>query len=1816
MGCRLPGKVTNPDEFWEMLLEGKDTITEIPKDRWSIEKNYDPELNKIGKTRAKWGGFIEDIDKFDANFFGISPREASLLDPQQRLILEVTHEAMEDAGLVMEKLKGSQTGVFIGAFTLDWKLLQFSERNRLNIDSHSATGSMMTLISNRISYSFDLKGPSMSIDTACSSSLVALHLACQSIWQNESTMAIAGGVNVMIKPEYFIAESKAGMLSPTGHSKTYDNSADGYVRGEGAAVVILKPLSQAIDDNDYIHSVIRATGCNQDGQTSSITIPNGEAQEQLMRNVYEKAGIAPSEIQYVEAHGTGTPVGDPIEANAIGRVFSQGRSDEQKCYIGSVKTNIGHLEAAAGVAGLIKAIQCVKHGTIPKHLHVNEVNPNILFEELKLQIPIEATPWPETNGPRRAAINSFGFGGTNAHVIIEQYQPTKLSKEVRKLMDKSEQPKKILLPLSAKSDQALKAYIKDVRNRLETGNENETLSQVAYSIGRRRNHYLSRTAFVAQTKADLIKQMDGFLSNEEFPTLLNLGMNLKPVFVFTGMGPQWWGMGQELYHNEPVFKRVVSEVDGIFKEKSGWSILEQMLKGESDSQMEETKISQPANFALQIGLLELWKSKGVYPAAVIGHSAGEAASAYASGMLSLEAAVEVIYARSRLQQLTSGEGRMMAVGLSEKDVLPYIKKYSQSISIAAINSPNSVTLVGDEISLKKVEQDLTVNETFCKYLQVKVPYHSHYMEIIKQELLESLKCLNVNQPTIPIYSTVTGEKCEEADFNSLYWWRNVREPVRFAKGCFEMLNDGYQAFLEIGPHSVLGSSIKECMTEYGVEGFTLASLRRNDQEIKFMESALVDFYTQGGLVDFEKLYPMDNLFKFPLYPWQKEKHWIEMGEAEIDFLPSNANPILGQRINSPQYIWENEFNLNVLSFIEDHQISGTVVFPGAGYVDMALSAVKKIYGEECHLSVKNIEFKKALFLNKETNILMRLEYNRDNGQFHIFSRPIQRKEIFQWEEHAAGYVVPMIEQNVKSLQLDYLKESICDAIAKEKCYLHFENLGLEYGTTFQGIEQLWRSSDESLARIVVNEQFIDQLPKFTTHPAILDLCFQVMAAALPFNEDSKVYMPIEVGNGNVYRPIETEMYVYAKITENRDSYVLGDIYLLDESGNIILEIKDCKAVSLNSESETANRPQKLYQMNWIEKEFLELTEIEKEGVWLVFADVQGFGHRLAEVLKRSGHKVKIAGYTPMDLPVDYLIDPKDSNAYKDILLKSKCENIVHTWSLDIVSTDELTIEGLIHAEALGVNSALLLLQAVYQEEVPSLGQNALWFITRGTQQINELDQTVEVGQSSLWGMARVIGHQEFHHIFGGIIDLSLSDMGEEILVFKELMGKQKDNQIAIRQNKRFVARLELSENESYSEKMFPLSFNADATYLITGGLGALGVETVRWMIQHGARRFILMGRSPLPERKLWKDINTFEKPYSRVQTIRELEQLGAMIHIAAVDISSEEEVRAYLDKFEEEGWPEIRGVIHSAGVANPQLMMDMNIDEFNQVLHPKIFGAWNLHQYFKNRPLEFFVLYSSVASLIVSPGQSNYSAGNAFLDALSHYRKLLDKPSLTVNWGPWGDIGMATQLDLNKFFIERGLYPMSTNEGLRALQKAFSQNKPQVAVVGADWKRVIEYNYPVGVQPSFLESLCSQIDDTESNSGDNAGTLIEQMEALLNREDQIELLSGYLTKMAAAVLRIEQGKINQTQPLTSWGLDSMMAIELKNIMEKECQVSVAVVELLKGINISNLSKMLYEKMEERFLVTKDEELSELFRELEEYSEGDLETVLHSISGDD
>ncbi|KEO82730.1 type I polyketide synthase [Tumebacillus flagellatus] len=1830
IGCRFPGGANSPEAYWNLLKNGVDAITEVPSDRWG-KHFFNPNRSAEGKTYTKWGGFVDGIDQFDAGFFGISPREAALLDPQQRLLMETTYEALEDAGMIVEQLAGSRTGVFMGGFTLDWQALQFADSNQGIIESHTATGAMMTLLANRLSYVFDFRGPSVAVDTACSSSMVAVHLAVQSLLNGETDLAVVGGVNVMVKPNITIAESKAGMLSPTGRSKTFDDSANGYVRGEGAGVVVLKPFEQALADGDDIYALIRGTACNQDGHSEGLTVPSGDAQQELVREALARAGVQPHEIQYLEAHGTGTPVGDPIEANALGNVLKEGRPADRPCYIASVKTNFGHTEAAAGVAGLIKAALALKHGEIPAHLHLKNVNPKIDFDAMNLVVPLTHTPWPDTHGlPRLAGVNSFGFGGTNAHAVLQDADSAiaarKAADAAAETADETaEIEKPVLIPLSARTEKAVTAFAADLQTALEK--KDMSLTDLGYTLTHHRAEHNSRLAVVASSKQELIDKLAIVQAGEAAPGLtlgtVPRGGAPKLAFVYTGMGPQWWAMGHQLLKQEPVFRAVAEEIDAKFKALSGWSLLEEMLKSEEDSRMIETEVAQPANFLIQVGLTSLWRSWGIQPDAIIGHSAGEVASAYEAGSMTLDEAVRLIYHRSRLQQKTTGLGRLVAIGLPMEQAKQAMAGYEDRVSFAAINSPSSVTLVGDPEALEKIVEPLQEQQVFCRFLNGKVPYHSHYLEPLKDEFYESMGNVQLQETAFPLYSTVTGGFITGPELNADYWWRNNREPVYFADAMSRMIEDGYRVFVEVGPHPVLASSIRECLTLADKQGVVLTSLRRNEPELPQLLEALGGLYTQGINPAWDAFYPQGKRVKFPTYPWQKERCWHESARSKADRLGEDLSPMFTRTLTAPHPMWETDADVHNLPWLIDHQIQGTVVYPGAAYAEMMVQAVWGHFGKNYHGVVgSNIEFQKALFLGEEETVKLRTHYNEQDGSVGIFSSP---KGDGEWVLHAKGNVRPAKHLVEPTEPLDSLQARFHREVPKEQCYRHFRTLGLEYGTTFQGIQQLWQGDDEAFAKVAVHESLLPDLDKFTLQPAMLDLCFQVLAAALPFNDgESSVYMPTAMNNTYARNGAMTpDMWIHARITEQTDTILKGDICLVNDRGELVILIRDCIARSLKDDSHGSGGGNIGFnELAWKaqEREVAEESAAEAPGLWVVFQDAQGVGRELAASLLKRGEKVLQVerGDSWSQENGAARLNPTSADDYRELMQwiaaqGVACKGVVHLWSVDAATGGELTNDDLAQAERLGSASVLLLVKSLAQAALKD--DVRLWLVTRGSQPVFGTQDRLNVAQAPLWGLARVLGHQEHMELWGGIIDLdgktidAAADAAEiEAELYLVSKGIRED-QVAFRNGLRYIVRVVFTQDVTLP--MAP-KFRADASYLITGAFGGLGLQIARYAIENGARRLILFGREDLPPRNTWSQIERDSRVGERIAAVKELEALGAGIHVLGCDVSNREDLFARLAQFEAEGWPAIRGVIHSAGVSVPQTILNMGLDDLSNVLRPKVFGSWNLHQYFRHHDLDFFVLFSSLAAVVVSPGQANYSAGNAFLDALAYDRQAQGLPGLSINWGPWGEVGMATKLDLIEFFERRGMYQFSPEKGLEAFGHLLQNENPNVTVSIAKWDVVAQNNYPGGFAPAMIVDIAAECrEGNESQEVGNDVNFLEQWKGASDDAQRLAMLEEHLQDVVAHVMRLNRSTLTADQPLNSLGLDSMLAIELRVSLEKALQVKLAVVELLKGPTISELAASLQDQMIGAAELGEDEELAELLAELGELDEDDVLELLQN-----
>jgi len=1154
---RYPGGANNVSQLWANLKAGVDGVSEARGDRWDLGHHH-PDSARPDRVYTRAGGFLERIDSFDNEFFALSPREAKQVDPQQRLLLELAWEALEDAAIPLNKIAGSDAGVFIGISSNDYSSL----KGPGGPDAYSNTGSAFSIAANRISYFLDLHGPSVAMDTACSSTIVGVHQACISLLAGDCSLALVGGISLLIDIQPWLGFSKASMLSPTGRCKSFDASGDGYVRSEGGGIAILKPLEDAERDGDKIYGVIVGSAINSDGHTMGLSMPNVEAQEQLLRKVYASCGIAPEDVVYVEAHGTGTAVGDPIECESIGRVLGQPRTDGSACLIGSVKSNIGHLEAASGMAGLTKAVLCLHHGEVPGNLHFNTPNPKIKFDEWKLGVVTGNTPLPKRETPNVIGVNSFGFGGTNAHLAIQEYRPNTPKTDSAA---PDSQWQKVLL-LSASSPAALQALAATYASFLRD-NSSESWKAVCAAAALCRSHLRYRLAVSADSALDAANRLDKYLAGE---TLLRLATGscaseTQPIaFVYSGNGPQWWGMGRELMASNAEFRAAIEEIDSFFHPMAGWSLVEEMDRPEAESRTSLTEFAQPLLFALQVALTALLRSAGIHPAAAMGHSVGEVAAAYASGALTLEQATRVIYNRSMQQARTAGMGVMAALGVSSQEALQAISETPGWLELAASNAPKAVTVAGEPAAMEKLRAAMTEAGKFARILPLQYAFHTSAMDVIKDDLIASLSGLQTQPANIPFISTVDAGQKNGEDLGAEYWWRNVREPVQFHQAVDYLLTEkAITAFLEIGPHPVLKDYILQCAKPRDISAVAFGTLRRPaanrpEPELDNLWTALCNCHASGASQlssVFNRPSPLPDL---PKYPFQRTRHWRgSVPLPDVHHMIERDHPLLGYRVSASDGLWENTLDTNRLPYLVDHVVQDSVVFPAAGYIECGLTAAGLLFGEGVH-DIESFEILRPLTIPSHTDPLMQVAADSKDGTFEISSRA--DRHVGEWTKHVRGRLSKADAAPVEPIDVEAIKASLPCSVSAAEHYAAANRRGLSYGPAFQGVKNL-RLSDpsarkrEALAEIELPSLEGQQLTPYRAHPALTDSCVQVILTLIGQNERRNCsIIPVSIDRIRSYAPAPNHLYCHVAILSESDRSAQADFRFFDLQGKLVIEL--------------------------------------------------------------------------------------------------------------------------------------------------------------------------------------------------------------------------------------------------------------------------------------------------------------------------------------------------------------------------------------------------------------------------------------------------------------------------------------------------------------------------------------------------------------------------------------------------------------------------------------------------------------------------------------
>jgi amino acid adenylation domain-containing protein len=2056
LGCRFPG-ASSPLELWRLLAEGRDQITEVPPSRWDLRAFYSDDPSAPGKMSTRFGGFLDDVAGFDATFFGISPREAVDMDPQQRLMLEVAWEALEDAGIAPPHLKGSKTGVYLGVIWGDYATLHHRAGVR-NISPYTATGSHASIVPNRVSYFLGAQGPSMAVDSACSSSLVAVHLACQSLRSGECNLAIAGGVNLILAPDSTIAMSKFGAMAPDGRCKTFDAGANGYVRGEGAGAIVLKRLSQAVMDMDDIYCVIRGSAVNNDGFSNGLTAPNPQAQEEVLREAYRRAGVSPWQVQYVEAHGTGTLLGDPIEAKSIGAVLGRKRRTDRACAIGSIKTNLGHLEAAAGIAGLLKVALAIRQRQLPASLHFKTPNPHIPFGDLRLKVQSALGPWPVPSEPLTAGVSSFGFGGTNAHVVVQE-----LRREPAQL-----------ITLAAPSAESLRTQAKRVSERL--GAQDPPLGSVWPTTGDAGPPTAHRAAFTATTVARARELLAGIESGKPDPLVAVATPVAAPrlVFVFPGQGAQWPGMGNSLLRSEPVFRAALHSCDALIKQEAGFSPLELIATRAPLS--DDAAVIQPLTFALQVAQAAMWRSWGVEPSLVIGHSMGEVAAAHVAGILSLEDATHVICARSRLvHERAAGAGGMAVVELPAAQTAERLQAFP-GLSIAAFNGPTTTVVAGVKDQLLQLLAQCEREEAFAQLVRVDYASHCAQMEPLEPELLQLLRTIRPCRAKIPLLSTVTLAQVEGYELGPGYWAKNLKEPVRFHQAVSAAAQRGLHHFVELSGHPITTLAIERTLQAGRWPGRALPTFRREEDERGAMLGSLgqlycagvearwsrvagdpegdaciftlsarhaeslrelsrrlqelvrgpasaadlVDlaytsslhrahheqrasfvcrsrdellshlealakseprpglvtgrrpmagapqlaFYFGGGTADAtgHELYRREPVFQrsvdacdesfrrlgepsvaqrlsgaaasdapvaftlqvalsellrswgivpaavmgdglgeiaaahvsgvlglddaarivskarrapngvgtpasllealsgvqpglarlpfyssslsrrctgpeldaaywrdvlthpsqprralggvidagfthflelsaygaleaqlaqlkgrddaprwaiaalrpdeggervallkalaelyvagvdplwanvhpksarrtaFPLVAWRRERIWPS-GEA---LLPpeghrprSKAHPLLGAHAmvmgEGPDdlvHVWESELDAQTLPELLDHVVQSETAVPGVAMLQLALAAGRELCGRP--VGLKDVEFRRALLLPPSGSLQLQVSVRNEAGRrvFRICTRDTD------WTLHATGTVV---EPGPPAVARSTADTQALAPLDPKAYYAWLAAQGLVLGPAFQRVERLSSANGEVSATVRAAPQAVE------TECWVLDALLQPAFAAperrLFEQHPGDTFVPVQVESVEIFRPSQGSLTSRVRLRQANPAYFEIDLQVSDEAGEAVLRAERIRFARLGAKAEgRAEVSQLEYRLAWqAGAPSADRGRATASGAWLVIGAAPA--RAVALGLEALGGDVS-------KLPVSALTETRKVVEAWASSAKSRGRGVVICFERTPDSAGR---------ELPWCRQLVELVQTLAASKPEPAAK--LWVLTRGAQAVEPRERP-DASLATLWGLGRTV-EVEHPEVWGGLLDLDPAADPDPAQLASELSGAPSDTQIAFRNGTRYVLRV----RQAQPAPSAAFACRADGTYLITGGLGALGLEVARWLVSRGARRLILLSRRKLPERAAWAQAGPTVAP--TLERLKALEAAGATVLTAAADVADAEAMGALWAE-----WgrllPPLRGIVHAAGIIEPTLLAAMEPDHLSRLLSAKVCGTRVLDSLSRSTPLDFFALFSSFEAILPMRGQAAYAAGSAFLDAFAVAARAQGRAVTSIDWGRWGDAGLASTEQASAYLQAHGVKALSPQQSLEALGRALYGDEAQRMVLWADWAKLLETEAPGTAR--LLEDVARPAPSARPAAPLGLGS---ETDAVKRKQLILETVSALI----AQVLRQGVDAIEPHRPLNALGLESIMAAELRHRVEETFGVRVSLLSLLRGETAAKLTERI------------------------------------------
>ncbi|MEU5367274.1 type I polyketide synthase, partial [Streptomyces sp. NPDC005925] len=1762
MACRFPGDTRTPEALWDLVARGGDAIGDFPANRgWDLESLYHPDPEHPGTSYVRRGGFLYDAPDFDASFFGISPREALAMDPQQRVMMETAWQLLERAGIDPATLKLTPTGVYVGAGVLGFGGAQPDKA----VEGHLLTGNALSVLSGRISFTLGLEGPSVSVDTACSSSLVAMHLATQALRQGECDLAMAGGVTIMSTPGAFTEFSRQGALSPDGRSKAFAASADGTGFSEGAGLILLERLSDARRNGHEVLAVIRGSAVNQDGASNGLTAPNGPSQERVIRAALANAGLGAAEVDAVEAHGTGTRLGDPIEAGALLATYGRDRDEDRPLWLGSVKSNIGHPQGAAGVAGVIKMVMALQRELLPATLYVDEPTPHVDWSEGSVKLLTEPVPWTRGERPRRAGVSAFGMSGTNAHVILEeapvpespqqvtepaspqpQPQPQPQSgSEPEGRRDPQPQPEERREPvaggvvpwiLSGRGEQALRAQAAQLAEHMGAEPRPGSPAEVGWSLTTTRSVFENRAVVVGSDSGTLLDGLRSLAAGEASPDVVTGAVGVPgpgPVMVFPGQGSQWVGMGARLLDESAVFAARIAECEQALSPHVDWSLTD-VLRGDGN-ELSRIDVIQPVLWAVMVGLAAVWADQGIEPAAVVGHSQGEIAAACVVGAITLQEAARLVAVRSILLRQLSGQGAMASLGMDQEQAAELIDGHP-GVVVAAVNGPSSTVISGSPDGIAAVVADARERGLRARAVGSDVAGHGPQLDAIMDQLTEGLAGIRPTTSDVAFYSTVTaGHIADTTALDSAYWVTNVRRQVRFADTIDALLADGYRLFIEASPHPVLTLAMEGIIERADVPATVVPTLRRDHGDATQVAHAAAQAFVAGADVDWRRWFPTGpapRTVDLPTYAFQRRQFWIaptsgRAGDPAGLGLAASGHPLLGASVGlagGDVHLLTGRVSRQSASWLDDHVVAGHALVPGAAQVEWVLRAAD----EAGCPALEELTLQTPLVLPDSGGLRIQVVVDpadaRGRRDVQVFSRPDDDDAFAPaqtWTCHATGVLGPEPTDDAAEALDGAWPPAGAEPADPDDLYTRADRTGYGYGPAFRGVRALWRHGDDVLAEVTLPKEAGDP-DGFGIHPALLDAVLQPAALLLPPSETAQVWLPFAWNDVALHAVRATTVRV--RLTPLGESVEQGlRITVADAVGAPVLTVRDLRSRPTDTgrlAAAAARDRHGLFDLEWVAPADPERdaradtagpSAATGDDGWVTLgADATGAAG-LAELLAsvEAGAPVPPMVAAPVE-PAPVEPAPGDDG----LALATRVLGLVQTWLASPLTESRLV---------------LVTRGAVAFDDGEGRGQG---------------HGDVDVAAAAVWGLVRSAQSENPGRF-------TLVDLGPDDTLAAAMAAARPDEpQLALRGDDIRVPRLVRApaqpdgEPDASEGPRGPhgageaAGLDPDGTVLITGGTGALGRLVAEHLVREwGVRHLLLAGR------------NGAQAPGGEELHTR-LTELGADVSIAAADVSDAGAVAGLLASVDP-AHP-LTGVIHAAGVLDDAVITAQTPESLARVWAAKATAARHLHEATRDLPLGLFMVFSSAAASLGSPGQANYAAANAYCDALVQHRRARGLAGLSIAWGLWqatsGMTGELSRTDLAR--IKRTGFTALTDEGgLALLDAARARDHAYVVAADLDPRALTD-----GLSP-LLRALTAPATRRRVASGGLAGGALAARLAGLDADGRLNLLTDVVREYVAAVLgHGSAGQVGVDLAFKDLGFDSLTAVELRNRLSAACDL--------------------------------------------------------------